>query len=241
MLLKAQLNQQLVEENRRRGGSIEGGPSEEMEHAKPAKRPGWRVLSFKDELNNMTEEDGDNRRRNTSRINNKHKHSHFYRTLTVTQSDPVRVCPCHTYTEMVQQIHVLPPYIPVSVAHPLCCVCLLLQDSCLCTTAAPGADPSHLNASDIYLDCTTAGGGGRGVSRWCASSRCRFPMMTPLPIWDALTSRAMFCSGNHVLKMFVAYVLVCEWNGAVSALGPKTLAGLSLCLLNGACLREMSV
>lgn len=39
MLLKAQLNQQLVEENRRRGG-IEGGPSEEMEHAKPAKRPG---------------------------------------------------------------------------------------------------------------------------------------------------------------------------------------------------------
>lgn len=40
MLLKAQLNQQLVEENRRRGGSIEGGPSEEMEHAKPAKRPG---------------------------------------------------------------------------------------------------------------------------------------------------------------------------------------------------------
>lgn len=139
----------------------------------------------------MTEEDGDNRRRNTSRINNKHKHSHFYRTLTVTQSDPVRVCPCHTYTEMVQQIHVLPPYIPVSVAHPLCCVCLLLQDSCLCTTAAPGADPSHLNASDIYLDCTTAGGGGRGVSRWCASSRCRFPMMTPLPIWDALTSRAL--------------------------------------------------
>lgn len=72
--------------------------------------------------------DGERKDRNTSssHMSKLAKHTSIQR---VTRSSPLSslICPCHTYKELVQQIHELP------LTSSLCSVCLLVQASCRCT------------------------------------------------------------------------------------------------------------
>ena len=62
-----------------------------------------------------------------------HTHMLSFNTLTESNSHLLYalICPCHTYKELVQQIHELP--LTSRWVTPLCCVCLLVQASCRCT------------------------------------------------------------------------------------------------------------
>lgn len=65
------------------------------------------------------------------------------------------ICPCHTYKELVQQIHEL-PFTSQYVTPPPALSASWFRPAVV-ALAASGADPPHLNASDIYLERTTGG------------------------------------------------------------------------------------
>lgn len=84
------------------------------------------------------------------------------------------ICPCHTYKELVQQIHQLPLTSQCDPPSALLCsaLCASWFRPAVAALAASGADPPHFNASDIYLGRTTGGrggGGGRRRERLCAA------------------------------------------------------------------------
>lgn len=123
------------------------------------------------------------------------KHTH-----RVKESSPLFPlnCPCHTYKELVQQIHELP--LTSQCVPPLCS----WFRPAVVALAASGADPPHLNASDIYLGRTTGGRGGRGVETTYITSGFVFSSCfshgNPPPLSSTLFSVRCFadetmCSG----------------------------------------------
>lgn len=129
-----------------------------------------------------------------SNKDNQHfKHSQLSRqeiANTNTQSQRVisslspSICPCHTYKELVQQIHQLP--LTSQRDPPLLCsaLCASWFRPAVAALAASGADPPHFNASDIYLGRTTGGRGGGGREGRRRERLCAAPVDVDSPAMD---------------------------------------------------------
>lgn len=110
------------------------------------------------------------------------------------------ICPCHTYKELVQQIHELPLTIPE--CDPPSALSASRFRPAVTALAASGAELPHFNASDIYLECTTGGmqAGGddihhRGMTILCCAASCECANSTPL-LLSSSSSLLCFAEGT---------------------------------------------
>lgn len=126
-----------------------------------------------------------------------------------SQSQPV--CPCHTYKELLRQIHQLPQSDPTPTSSAVGGSWLRPAVAAL---AASGADPPHFNASDIYLGRTTGGRGGGGLEQ-TASQRHRWTRIVPHPPPASTLLCVLrvffFFRRNHVLDVFLCRRSESRW------------------------------
>ena len=111
-----------------------------------------------------------------------HTHTRSFNTLTESNSHLLYalICPCHTYEELVSRSMNSPSH---PSEWPPSAACASWFRPAVAALAASGADPSHLNASDINLGRTTWGRGGGGettfITDGCGYSRCKFLSQHP--------------------------------------------------------------
>lgn len=98
------------------------------------------------------------------------------------------------------------PHIPVSAPPPPSALCASWFRPAVAALATSGADPPHLNASDIYLGRTTGGRGGGGGDDIHHRRICILRLWVSLTAPPACPLDPPCCVLHHVFRMFVLSV-----------------------------------